>query len=125
MGFYLENLVGARFIEAVWETYYWKDKNHEVDFIVLGRGGEKFAVEVKAAPPSMSELKSLIKFCRAQTEFTPVVICPDEIKLPAIHWLSAEKAVALSLSKPFSVANAANTCTRFELAHNKGVVSGL
>ena len=44
MGHYLENAVGARFIEAGWDTFYWKDKNNEVDFIVLGPRGEKWAV---------------------------------------------------------------------------------
>lgn len=73
-GRYLENAVGARFIEAGWETYYWKDRDLEVDFVVLGPGGEKWAVEVKSAKTSMGEMKGLLQFCQLYPEFKPVLV---------------------------------------------------
>lgn len=89
MGHYLENAVGARFIEAGWETYYWKDKNHEFDFIVLGPNGEKWAVEVKSKAPSENELKGLNYFRRTHPEFEPILICPEEIQSSKMRSLLA------------------------------------
>lgn len=100
MGFYLENIIGARFIEAGWETYYWKDKSHEVDFIVLGPGGEKWAVEVKSSVPTPAELKGLFYFCRQHPGFKACVVCPDSVAIDGIQWLSAEQVLRLSRQNP-------------------------
>lgn len=96
MGLYLENAVGARFIEAGWETYYWKDKSYEVDFIVLGPGGEKWAVEVKSSVPTAAELKGLFYFCRRHPDFEACVVCPQSVDIDGIKWLSADKILSLS-----------------------------
>jgi predicted AAA+ superfamily ATPase len=96
MGHYLENAVGARFIEAGWETYYWKDKTHEVDFIVLGPGGEKWAVEVKSGVPTPGELKGLAYFCRQHPDFKACVVCPQTLNIEGILWLSVDQVLSLS-----------------------------
>ena len=96
MGQYLENAVGARFIEAGWETYYWKDKSHEVDFIVLGPEGEKWAVEVKSSVPAQSELKGLFYFCRQHPEFEACVVCPNPVEINGVKWLPADRVLCLS-----------------------------
>jgi predicted AAA+ superfamily ATPase len=100
LGFYLENAVGARFIEAGWETYYWKDRDLEVDFIVLGPNGEKLAVEVKSSPPDVADLKGVLQFCRRHPEFQACVVCPVSFSMPGIRLIAAEKALSLSRQNP-------------------------
>ncbi len=95
LGFYLENAVGARFIEAGWETYYWKDKSHEVDFIVLGPKGEKYAVEVKLGVPKKTDLKGLFYFCRQHPEFLACVVSPQPVDIEGIKWLPVDQVLAL------------------------------
>ncbi|MBI2500610.1 MAG: ATP-binding protein [Deltaproteobacteria bacterium] len=75
-GRYLENAVGVRFIEAGWDAYYWKEREAEVDFVLLGPQGEKWAVEVKSAKASETELKSLVLFCERHPEFKPYLVSP-------------------------------------------------
>lgn len=75
LGRYFENTVGARFIEAGWQTFYWKDRDHEVDFVVLGPGGEKWAIEVKLSSPSESELKGLREFTKLYPDFKACLLC--------------------------------------------------
>jgi predicted AAA+ superfamily ATPase len=96
IGFYLENTVGARFIEAGWDTFYWKDRNLEVDFIVLGPQGQKWAVEVKVSPPDPSELKGLEMFGRRNPEFESCVVCPAPVSIPGIRHLTLAQILSLS-----------------------------
>ena len=100
-GRYLENAIGARFIEAGWETYYWKERNHEVDFIVIGPDNQKWAIEVKGTATNPKQLKSLLEFCKHYNDFEPYLISPIEQKIADINYLSAEKALSLSRSKKF------------------------
>lgn len=74
VGHYFENAVGARFLEAGWDTFYWSDREKEVDFVVLGPNGEKWAVEVKTAHVEERELKSLHAFCHRYPEFEPCLV---------------------------------------------------
>jgi predicted AAA+ superfamily ATPase len=96
LGFYLENAVGARFLEAGWDTFYWKDRIHEVDFVVLGPRGEKWAIEVKASSRKARELKGLEAFCRRNPEFTPCVVCLEPVAIPGVKFLAAEEVLSLS-----------------------------
>ncbi len=96
MGFYLENAVGARFIESGWDTFYWKDKNYEVDFIVFGPNGERWAVEVKSSVPSSVEIKGLIHFCRQHPEFEACVVSPEPIQIPGVRWIPADRLLSTS-----------------------------
>lgn len=73
-GRYFENAVGARFLEAGWDTYYWKQRDFEVDFVVIGPENQKWAVEVKAGKTSQAELRGLFEFCRRHTEFEPRLV---------------------------------------------------
>lgn len=100
LGHYLENAVGARFIEAGWDTFYWKDKAHEVDFVVLGPGGEKLAIEVKSSPPKDAELSGLFTFCRQHPKFKPCVVCPEAIKNAKYSSILAEQVFSLCRENP-------------------------
>lgn len=95
LGFYLENAVGARLVESGWDTFYWKDRNEEVDFIALGPNNEKWAIEVKLSPPSLNELRGLQTFCKRHPSFLPVVVCPQKVNLEGITYLSAEEALCI------------------------------
>jgi predicted AAA+ superfamily ATPase len=95
-GFYFENTIGARMIEANWNVQYWKDKNHEVDFIVENQEGEKLAIEVKSAKTEASELKSLLQFCKLNEEFEPCLISLIDQKIAGIRSLDAQQILSLS-----------------------------
>ncbi len=90
LGFYLENEIGARLIESGWDTFYWKDRDHEVDFVAIGPNNEHWAIEVKLSPPSLGDLKGLQQFCAQNPDFSPVVVCPEKVELPGIRYVSAE-----------------------------------
>ena len=47
-GHYFENVVGLRFIEAGRDVLYWEKVKSELDFIVLGPGSERLAIEVRS-----------------------------------------------------------------------------
>ncbi len=81
-GRFFENLIGARFVEAGWETYYWNDRSKEVDYIVLGPNGEKWAVEVKSTKCSYADMGYVLDFCKKNPEFEPrlVSLIDQEIK---------------------------------------------
>ncbi len=49
-GRYFENAIGARFIESGWDTFYWRHRHHEVDFVVIGPLKQRDAVVVKTSP---------------------------------------------------------------------------
>jgi uncharacterized protein len=100
LGFYLENAIGARFIEAGWDTFYWKDKTLEVDFILLGPNGERWAVEVKSSPPLATELRGLFSFCRSHKDFEACVVCPGKVEIDGVRWLPADQVLNLSRQNP-------------------------
>jgi hypothetical protein len=95
-GRYLENSVGARLIESGWETYYWKDRHLEVDFVTLGPGGERWALEVKHRAPGAQELKGLLRFCESFGDFTPCVASFEETAIPGVRWIPVEDILRLS-----------------------------
>lgn len=95
MGFYFENAVGSRLIEAGWDTYYWKDRNLEVDFVAIGPNGEKWAIEVKLTAPDERDLKGLKVFCERNPEFTPCVVCPEPVAIRNINSISAASILSL------------------------------
>lgn len=95
LGFYFENAIGARFIEAGWDTFYWKDRNFEVDFVVLGPNKEKWAVEVKLSPPSDGELAGLMQFCRRHPDFKPIVVCMKPFVKQGVEVITAERLLSL------------------------------
>jgi uncharacterized protein len=100
LGFYFENAIGARFIEAGWDTFYWKDRNFEVDFIVIGPNNEKWAVEVKLNPPSNDDLRGLKQFCQNHPDFKPVVICSKLFATSEVLVLTADQVLALNRQTP-------------------------
>lgn len=95
-GRYFENAIGARFLEAGWKTYYWKDRDLEVDFVVIGPNGEKWAVEVKTSLTNEKELKGLRKFCSENSDFLPQLIASVDQKFEGITTRKPEDILSLS-----------------------------
>jgi predicted AAA+ superfamily ATPase len=95
-GHYFENAVGARFIEAGWDTFYWSERDKEVDFVVLGPLGEKWAVEVKTADVEERELKPLHSFCRLYSEFEPCLVSLSGQRIAGVRSLAAEDLLSLT-----------------------------
>ncbi len=95
-GHYFENVVGARFIEAGWETYYWKHRNYEADYVVLGPGGECYAVEVKSGETTLAALKGAFEFCKLNKSFEPRLISLVGQRVDGIESLDAEEVLSLS-----------------------------
>ncbi len=94
-GQYLENAVGARFLEAGWDVFYWKDRDLEVDFIVLGPDGQKWAIEVKSGKVGEKELKGLQIFCKRHKDFEPRFISLKDQKISGIKNLNLEEILSL------------------------------
>jgi predicted AAA+ superfamily ATPase len=95
-GHYFENAVGARFIESGWETYYWSERDKEVDLVVIGPKGEKWALEVKSQAIQASELSSLKHFCEKHPGFEPHLVSMVDQKIEGIKCLSAHEVLRLS-----------------------------
>lgn len=95
LGRYLENAVGARLLEAGWELYYWSERHLEVDFVALGPGGEKWAIEVKSQEAHESELKSLFTFCKRHPDFEPVLISLTGQKIKSAKCPNIKKILSL------------------------------
>jgi predicted AAA+ superfamily ATPase len=95
-GRYLENAVGARLIEAGWETYYWKHRDDEVDFVAIGPENQRWAIEVKQSRTTASELKGLFRFCSQNPEFEPCLLSLTEQKIDGVRILDPKKVLALS-----------------------------
>lgn len=95
LGFYFENIIGARFIEAKWEVFYWKDKSNEVDFIVHGPSGEKWAIEVKSSMTTRKELNGLDKFCQSYPDYKPFLISLVNQSFEGIGTLKTEDILSL------------------------------
>ena len=97
-GRYFENAIGARFVEAGWDTYYWKHRNHEVDFVVIGPNNEKWAIEVKTTEVSLQELKGVFEFCGQHNEFEPCLLSLVDQKFDGL--MSLDPYSVLSLHRP-------------------------
>ncbi|MES2663244.1 MAG: DUF4143 domain-containing protein [Pseudomonadota bacterium] len=95
-GRYFENAVGARFIEAGWQVFYWKDRDHEADFVVLGPQGQKWAIEVKSSNYESKDLNGIRKFCSIHPDFSPRVICLTECQVSEITHVPVEGVLSLS-----------------------------
>lgn len=88
LGQYFENAIGARLIEAGWDTYYWKDRDFEVDFVVHGPQGEKWAIEVKSGQIDASELNGLKVFCKRHIGYQPCLVSLVGQKIEGIQELA-------------------------------------
>lgn len=95
LGRYFENAVGARFVEAGWETYYWSERHLEVDFVVLGPGGERFAVEVKSSHTSQKDLRGVIEFCKRHKDFEPRLVSLIDQSVPGIENWNTDDVLSL------------------------------
>lgn len=95
-GHYFENCVGARLLEAGFETYYWKDRDHEVDFVAIGPNHEKWAIEAKSGPTSEKDLKGLFSFCKYHPEFEPVLVSQINQKLAGIRTMPVQEILGFS-----------------------------
>lgn len=93
---YFENLVGARFIESGWKTYYWKDRSFEVDFVAIGPRNQRWAVEVKARPASANELRGLLEFQRLHADFEPCLVSLVSQDFDGIRSINAEEMLGMS-----------------------------
>ncbi len=102
-GRYLENCVGARFIEAGWEVYYWRERQDEVDFVVLGPGGEKWAIEVKAGNTDERDLSGVAKFCQRYTDFQPCLLSFVKQKIAGFKLLEIEEVLSLARKSPVNL----------------------
>lgn len=95
-GHYFENAVGARFVEAGWDTFYWSERDKEIDFVVLGPNGEKWAVEVKTTDVEERGLKALHGFCRLYPEFEPCLVSLSGPGMAGIRNLVPEDFLSLT-----------------------------
>jgi predicted AAA+ superfamily ATPase len=100
MGRYFENAVAARFVEAGWEVFYWRDRDLEVDLVVRGPNGEDLAIEVKSAAASSADLKGLRTFCAKDPQFEPCLVSMVDQQLPDTRTLSIESVLSLSRTHP-------------------------
>lgn len=98
-GRYFENTVGARFIEAGWDTYYWKHRDFEVDFVVVGPENQKWAIEVKTGKTTLAELRGLFEFCKEHPQFEPRLISLVDQEINGVSSLNPRDI--LSLSRPW------------------------
>ena len=96
LGRYFENAIGARFIEAGWDTYYWKHRQHEVDFVVIGPQNQKWAIEVKTGKASSSDLSGLSEFCKIHREFEPKLLSLVNQTIAGISNLDATEILSLT-----------------------------
>ncbi|NBX93829.1 MAG: ATP-binding protein [Proteobacteria bacterium] len=95
MGYYFENAIGARFVEAGWDTFYWKSGDKEVDYVVHGPQGEKYAIEVKSTLCSSKDLNGLKTFCQTHSEYQPCLISLVNQTVPGTKSISPEWALSL------------------------------
>lgn len=104
LGFYFENSVGARLIEAGWEVYYWKERDFEVDFVALGPQGQKWAMEVKSANTERKELRGLDVFCKRHVDFEPILVSLIKQEFEGIKTVAANEILSLDRYGKFSAA---------------------
>lgn len=89
-GFVFEALVGSQLVRTGIPLYYWREGNHEVDF-VLQQGRKIWGVEVKSG--RNKKAKSMIKFLEKHPNAEPVYIDKDnyfEFEKHPIKFLSAK-----------------------------------
>lgn len=96
LGRYFENCIGARFIEAGWDTFYWKDRNLEVDFVVIGPNNERWAVEVKTSQAKEADLKGVKKFCELNAGFECVLVSLINQKMEGVTTIAVEEVLSFS-----------------------------
>ncbi len=104
LGRYFENAIGARFLEAGWETFYWRHRHHEVDFVVIGPLNQRYAVEVKTAPTDLKGLSGVFEFCKIHPDFEPRLVSLHDQKIPGVETLAVADVLGLDrLSREHSV----------------------
>ena len=94
-GRYFENAVSARFIEAGWETFYWRHRHHEVDFVVIGPLNQRYAVEVKTAPTDLKGLSGVFAFCKRHPDFAPRLVSLHDQKISGVETLAVADVLGL------------------------------
>lgn len=94
-GHYFENCIGARFLEAGWDVFYWRDRDLEVDYVVLGPNGEHWAVEVKAGRLDEKDLRGLNMFCKRYPHFKPHLLSLQGHEVDSVQSLDVEKILSL------------------------------
>lgn len=94
-GRYFENIIGARFIESGWDTYYWKHRKSEVDFVVDGPDNQNWAIEVKTSKAKQSELKGLFEFCKLYPKYTPCLISLNNQEIEGVRTLEFKEILSL------------------------------
>jgi len=94
-GRYFENCIASRFIEAGYETYYWKDRDLEVDLVVIGPENQKWAIEIKSSTIDRTSLKGVLHFCKKFPEFEPKLISFENQKLQGVETLPVEEILSL------------------------------
>ena len=103
-GRYFENAIGARFIEAGWDTFYWRHRHHEVDFVVIGPLNQRYAVEAKTAPTDLKGLSGVFEFCKLHPDFEPGLVSLHDQKIPGVETLAVADVLSLDrLSREFVV----------------------
>lgn len=95
-GQYFENLIGARFLESGWDTFYWKERDLEVDFVVFGPNGEKWAIEVKTVKTNSKDLKGLHEFCRRHPNFEPRLVSLIGQKIEDVVTVETDEILSLT-----------------------------
>ncbi len=97
-GRYFENSIGARFIEAGWNVFYWKERSLEVDFIVIGPNDEHWALEVKSNQCHRKDIRGVEIFCKRYPEFEPQLISLVGQKFNDISSLKPDDILSLCRS---------------------------
>ncbi len=95
-GRYFENAVGVRFVEAGWETYYWKHRQYEVDFVVIGPDNQRYAIEVKTSHAASQEMRGLLEFCKIHSDFEPCMVSLQNEAIPGVQLLAVEDILSLT-----------------------------
>lgn len=96
MGHYFENLIGARFIEAGWDVFYWKDRELEVDFVVNGPEAQAWAIEVKLGKTSKDDLKGLFQFVKHHPTYEPCLISFMDQEIEGVRTLPVETLLSIN-----------------------------
>jgi predicted AAA+ superfamily ATPase len=95
MGHYFENSIGARFVEAGWHTYYWKERDHEVDLVVIGPDNQHWAIEVKSSSTHKKDLSGLLYFCKKFPQFEPCLISKINQQIENVKHLPVQEMLSL------------------------------
>lgn len=95
-GRYFENQVIARFIESGWGVYYWRERDIEVDVVLVGPSGELWAVEIKSNRIAKKELRGLNIFCSRYKQFEPCIISLKDEEVQGYKTLPVERVLSLS-----------------------------